>query len=278
MAKKKNALGLFEVISKNRDRNPDSEVTVPDWVKHPGQSGQEAQAPAVQEPAAGEPASPEAETETPAARDEVSASQAQAASAPVLPTTSTRTPRRPVETPKISDLPIWSTAGGRLTLSLNYVSCLVASMGVLLLIIAAFVLGRATAPDASPPATVKQPVVKRQPGKYYMVIETLADESDAAEAEANQIVKFCGANGEPAQVQLLPKIVNGKIVKGKGKLIVWSLTPFDSKTSEEVNAHARHVQNELGAKYAKTYGSKYSFNQTRKGKLAPVMFQYKKTP
>lgn len=152
-------------------------------------------------------------------------------------------------------------------LSLNYVTCLVASMGVLLLIIGAFVTGRMTASNSTPIAGGgRQAVVKRQVGKFYMVIETLKGRSPEARAEADRIVKFCGANGEPSEVQLL-----------RENLIVWSLTPFDSKNSEEVTAHALHVQNELGAKYARQYGSKYKFSQPKKnGKLVPVLYPYAK--
>ena len=258
--KKKNAMALFEVISKTRDKNPDSEVTVPDWIKPSGQSARQAQAPGAEEPAPHEPVSPEPETQTPAPPE--------TPSPPTLPTTSTWGPRRLSDAPKISDLPIWSTAGGRLTLSLNYVSCMVVSMGVLLLIIGAFVLGRMTASDPAPPARGGQPVVKREVGKYYLVIETLAGDTREARAEADRIVKFCNASGEPSQVQLLGR-----------NLIVWSLTPFDSAKSEEVIAHALFVQNELGAKYARKYGSKYKFVQPQKnGKLAPILYPYTKGP
>ena len=269
VAKKKKSVALFEVISKTRDKNPDSEVAVPDWIKPPGQSdqqNQEAQAPDAQGAAAREPVPPEPEAQGPASPDEVAAPEAP--SPPTLPTTSTWEPRRSSEAPKTSDLPVWSTAGGRLTLSLNYVSCLVVSMGVLLLIIGAFVLGRMTASDPAPPGRSGKPVVKRQVGKYYLVIETLAGKTREARAEAERIVKFCNANGEPSQVQLLGD-----------NLIVWSLTPFDSPKKEEVLAHALFVQNELGAKYARKYGSKYKFIQPQKnGKLAPDLYPYTKSP
>ena len=273
MAKKKNAMALFEVISKTRDKNPGSEVTVPNWMKpgHQDQAPQD-QAPDVEAPEAQEPAppEPEAQTQTPASQTEVASPEAEAPNAPALPTTSTWEPRRSPEGPKMSDLPMLSTDGGRLTLSLNYVSCMVVSMGVLLLIIGAFVLGRVTAPDSSPPAgaSTGKPVVKRQVGKYYLVIQTLDGRTPEARVEADRIVKFCSANSEPSEVKLLDK-----------NLIVWSLTPFDSAKSEEVIAHALFVQNELGAKYARKFGSKYKFIQPQKnGKLVPVLFPYTKQP
>ena len=251
-------MALFEVISKSRDKNPDSEVLVPNWVKPDQQDPQD------QEPAAPEPIAPEPEIETPAPQDEEAVSEAPAPSAPILPTTSTWEPRPASDAPKTSDLPVWSTDGGRLTLSLNYVSCLVVSTGVLLLIAGAFWLGRTTAPSPVIPGRTGQPVVKRQVGKYYMVIQTLDGFTTATMAEAKQIVKFCSANGEPSEVKQVGK-----------NLIVWSATPFDSRNSEEVIAHALFVQNELGVKYARKYGSKYKFRQPQKnGKLVPVMYPY----
>ena len=268
MAKKKNSMALFEVISKTRDKNPDAEVTVPNWIKSSSeQPDQETREPDVQESAVEEdPPCPEPEAQSGASLEEIAPSPPKAPPSPALQTTSTWEPHRSDDTPEKSDLPIWSTAGGRLTLSLNYVSCLVASTGILLLIITAFVLGRITASSVAPPVKTGQSVVKRQVGKYYMVIETLDGKTRQARAEADRIVKFCGENGEPAQVQLLGK-----------NLIVWSLTPFDSPKSEEVRAHALHVQNELGAKYARKYTSKYKFNQPEQnGKLVPIMYPYSK--
>jgi hypothetical protein len=273
VAKKKNSMALFEVISKTRDKNPDSEVSVPNWIKP--SSGQEDQEPEVQVPAVEAQDALdtlEPETQTPEPRqeeEEVATPKPETLISPTLQTTSTWEPRRSPEPPKSSDLPIWSTSGGRLILSLNYVTCLVASMGVLLLIIGAFVIGRMTASDSTPIAAGggrRQAVVKREVGKFYMVIETLKGRSPEARTEADRIVKFCNANGEPSQVQLLGQ-----------NLIVWSLTPFDAKNSEEVTAHALHVQNELGAKYTRQYGSKYKFSQPKKnGKLVPVLYPYTK--
>jgi hypothetical protein len=278
-------MALFEVISKNRDKNPDSEVIVPDWVKPGGQQAQvDAQPPEtpVQPPevpaevVAPEP-TPEPEPQGPVPLlEEVTPTR----EVPVLPTTSTWEPRPASESPGVSDLPIWSTVGGRLILSLNYVSCLVVSAGILLLILAAFLIGRATAPDAAPIVENAKSAIKRIPGKYYMVLQKFPDNSSTSRAEADRMVAFCdaSADGERADVRLIPKVVNGKIIKGKGSLIVWSATPFNSQTSEEVTAHALFIQNDLGAKYAQKYrSSKYKFTQPKKnGKLAPKMYMFKK--
>ena len=307
MPKKKNSMALFEVISKIRDKNPDSGVLIPEWVRPNQQDQQDQQAPAPLETKSPEPtpqkpapqaqAEPESTTyapaqdqieapetpETPEAPDAPETQETQetpeAPIRPVMQTTSTWEPRQ-TNAPETSEgLPIWSTNAGKLTLSLNYVSCMVVSMGVLLTIVAAFVLGRVTAPSGATPAQTKQTTVKRVAGKYYMMIAKLADEGEAAMAEANRMAAFCNANGEPADVKILPKVVNKKVVTGKGNLIVWSATPFDSPSDEEVIDHALFVQNELGAKYAKQYGLKDNkFIQPQKNrKPAPVLFPYKPT-
>ena len=286
MPKKKNSMALFEVISKTRDKNPDSEVVVPGWVK-PNQQDPQAQepqdtAPQEPEPQKPEPQAPVTAPKTPEApqasevTQDPEASEVTSTPAPAIQTTSTRTPRRPIERPETPEPPIWSTDGGRLTLSLNYVSCMVASMGLLLLIVGAFVLGYMTASPGATDAQSKQTVVKRVAGKYYMIISKLADESNASRAEANRMAAFCNANGEPAEVKLLPRVVNNKVVKGQGNLIVWSATPFDSPSGEDVSAHALSIQGVLGVKYAEKYGSNNKFIQPQKnGRLAPIMFEYK---
>jgi len=305
VAKKKNSMALFEVISKSRDKNPDAEVLVPGWVK--GQKEPEAPAPPVEEPAPqqteevepvetpsavvqpppAEPVAPEPEPQPePEQTFEPEPQAPETMEAPEPPMF--QPPTEPEPSPysaqteqtaddKPAETPIWSTDGARLTISLNYVSCLVASIGILFLIIGAFVLGRATAPSETIATPTSQATIKRQPGKYYMVIERFAGNGPEVRAEAKRVAEFCNANGEPAQVQLIPRVVNGKIVRGQGNLIVWSATAFDSPQSEEVSGHALFIQNELGAKYAKKYGSRYRFLQPqRNGKIAPTMYPYKK--
>jgi hypothetical protein len=334
VAKKKNSMALFEVISNTRDKNPDSEVIVPEWVR-PGyqeeqakkaqqaqqekqaeqekqaQQASEPQEPTAPEPVAPKPVVPKAPaptplipeppqkeqtelivpktvapktvvpepvdpepvvqapvTQAPAPQDDVDTTQ----EASPRPTTSTWEPRHHTnddapETPKTAGNPIWSTDGERLTLSLNYISCMVVSMGVLLVVVLAFFLGRMTASPETTPAKAQSTVIKREVGKFYMVIQTLSGGNTAAtRAEANRIADFCNKNGEPAEVKSL-----------RGNLIVWSARPFDSKVGEEVRGHALSLQNELGPKYANQYASKYRFAQPqRNGKLAPIMFPYTK--
>jgi hypothetical protein len=333
-------MALFEVISKTRDKNPDSEVIVPEWVRpgykppqDPAAEPQETEAaepepqkPVVQEPEPPKtvvpaPAAPEPAFQQPLLQQPV-APQPVAAPEPVAPqplvqqptateappqtliqeqvpdpitlpddededapaTTSTWEPRslgEPGETKtktKAETKPItWSTEDQRLTVSLNYLSCTVAAIGVLLLLVTTFVLGRITASPATTIAGAGGAAVQRESGKYYMVIERLPDRSSASMVEATRIAAFCNANNEPASVQRIPpgKTADGKPV-GQGYLIVWSGTPFDKKTGEEVRAHALKLQNELGLKYANQYGSKYKFAQPQKnGRVEPTLYLYK---
>ncbi|MBT3199611.1 MAG: hypothetical protein HN350_06810 [Phycisphaerales bacterium] len=326
MAKKKNSMALFEVISKTRDKNPDSEVIVPEWVR-PGYNKQPDEPTAAPEPApvespTPEPQAPEQVAPTapvqqpvePARLDESPPEpviQEPLLAAPAAPATVTPPPtvtpvtpepiaavspepivtpepvvavspepmttasawQEPVgedtpqttNTPKNSGIPIWNTDGERLTLSLNYVSCMVASIGLLLLLAVAFVTGRMTASPAAPVAA-KPVVIQRELGKYYMVIETLPGRGAGAQAEAKRIADFCIKNGEPAEVKAL-----------NNNVIVWSATPFDTASSEAVSAHARRIQNDLGVKYDKLHASGYKFIQPQKnGKIAPKMYVYQK--
>ena len=57
-----------------------------------------------------------------------------------------------------AEQPTLSTAGGRLRLSLNYASCTVALVGLVLLLIVVFVLGRASVRSATAHTTSRMTV------------------------------------------------------------------------------------------------------------------------
>jgi len=248
VAKKKDSVALFEVISKSRDKKPDSELAVPGWAKPAAQGDQ---APEALEQVELVEQEQEQEQET---------DETQTPPPVTLQTTSTRQPRTAPVSPDRGPIPIWDTADGRLTLSLNYVSCMVAAMGILLLVIASFVVGRMTVSTASLPVET----AKWQVGKFYLVIETLEGRSQQARKEADRMVEFCKANNEPCAVQRLDQ-----------NLIVWSMTPFDSPDGELAKAHALKIQDELGAKYQKEYGTKYKFSQQKDGAFNPEFWPYK---
>ena len=116
------------------------------------------------------------------------------------------------------------------------------------------------------PGLAPKEVMTREIGKFYMVVQILPGRGEAAMAEAKRIARFCNDNNEPAEVKLL-----------NNNFIVWSATPFDAKSGENVIKHALKLHNELGPKYAAKYGSSYRFAQPqRNGLLAPLMYQYTK--
>lgn len=313
MPKKKNSMALFEVISKTRDKNPDSEVIVPGWIR-PGQKDQEPQTPAPQSDAPVEPVeptpvetpqkAPEPESSTPLLEEasqkqnatdeevqqpviqefkspepaETTASGPADAPAPqpkpapkpmtsaTLATPTRQTPS--TATPGTDNPPLWSTEGGKLTLSLNYVSCTVAAMVLLFLIVTAFVIGRVTGGADQTVEPVNPLTIARKVDKFYMVIQTLPNMSAEAKTEADRIAWFCNLNGEPATVQKIP----GRTA-ASSYLIVWSATPFDKETGPDVTKHAQMLQDKLGVKYAEKYESEYKFTQPEEeGKLTPKMY------
>jgi hypothetical protein len=266
VTKKKDSVALFEVISKSRQKRGDSDLGVPGWIEPPEAPRQQAEKPSV--PARQAAAIPQA-------------------------------PSRPVE-------PAIGVVGGRLTVSLNYVSCMVIAMGLLVLLLAAFWLGRATGGAAKgepteagvagftegqstggsiteggtrpPPSTGHQKatdvtrsaefhlpvtrVPKRVSGKYYLVIESIKKNTDAAtqktnREEADRIIEFCKQKGEPSELRSM-----------KGRFIVWSLTPHDSSESEAALRHARFIQDNLGKEYFEKYKT-YKFLHTKNGKFTP---------
>ena len=247
MARKKDSVALFEVISKSRDKHAESDMSVPRWI-----TGSE------------EPEKPAAPEERPRVEPDRA-----------VPTI--RKPHGPAE-------PMFATSGGRLRVSLNYLSCTIIVLGLVLALAGAFVLGRATAP-ASPvekpgkttpgagqvkgtPREARRPVTRmpqRVSGKYYLVIESLKGKSAKDLAEAKRIAEFCKQNGEPAEVRSMGT-----------RYIVWSLTAFDSPRSEAAIRHARSIQDNLGKEYFNPAKNRnYKFLQMKDGKFDPYYLPYR---
>lgn len=236
MAKKKNSVALFEVISKSREkRERQEEVRVPDWVA--GEAGG---------------ADPEAAAE-PDARD-------------VAP------PPAAEYAPAIGDAEI--APAPRLELSLGYPACVAIVAGVLVLLAAAFLLGRHSAPAALPEGddgqvsagvgAGKAPAAPaRVKGKYYLVIQQLPGKSAKDLADARKIARFCIDLREPVQ-----------IIAAARYYYVWSLRPFDSEQDTEAWAFAQKIER-LGRKYHEKHGD-YEFLQRkrRSGPLEPFLRKY----
>ncbi len=182
-----------------------------------------------------------------------------------------------IETQRRFAGPLISTGAGRLVLSLDVIASLAIVSGLIVLLIAAFWLGRVTGPDSpsdpgsgglppvntevlniageTPNSSVPKPAVSsRILGKHYLVIESLAGFSDTDRADAGKIVGFLASQGEKADI--------GKTtVAGKQVYVIWSLRPMDSPTSDEAVNFAEKIES-LGKQYQVQFG-KYRFQQRR---------------
>lgn len=160
---------------------------------------------------------------------------------------------------------------------------LLGCVGVLL--VAAFVIGRVTAPPAAvpsggeasdgnalagtgtpPPPLNLSPAHKpdppvattsgqRDPGRYYLIIESLKGKSQDDFREAERILDFCRSRDIPADMVLMGD-----------RLAIWSLLGFRSDTSPEALRHARQVE-DIGKEYFKEHRT-YKFLQ-RKSENGP---------
>lgn len=172
-----------------------------------------------------------------------------------------------------------STVPGRLRLSLNYVSCMVAAFGLVVLLSLAFWMGRASVGWSSQataglagtsdgagrspagPAAVVAQAPRRVAGKWYMVIQDLRGAAETNKAEAVRIVSYLKNEfGIPAEVR-----------RYAGRYVVWSFKPFDSRDGQDVRDYAGKIE-KIGQRYFKKY-STYRFSQRHNGKLDPWMLK-----
>jgi len=241
--KKKDSIALIEAIARAREKRGKAGMAVPGWMA-PG---------APESAAAQEAAGPES------AAAQVAEHPAPAAHRPIQVPPAARPPAEPIV----------STIPGRVRLSLSYVTCAVAAGGVVLLLAAAFLAGRLSAPRG-PAAPGDSPVTPagvgttdtgdagpadaeaaRVEGKHYLVIQGLQGSSEAHKAEAFRIARFCQDNGMPATVNSLRS----------GSIIVWSLTPFDSPTDAAARQFVARAE-QLGEQYFRQHRT-YDFKQGR---------------
>jgi len=176
-------------------------------------------------------------------------------------------------------------------LSLNYGSCVVVAVGLVLLLAGAFALGRRTRPrgvtdgpadvagtdaGATPAGLVGADAVapaarpQRVSGKYYLIIQNLRGGGEAERKEGERIVAFCAERGEQATVEWFKNPRTGKAF-----LAVWSLTPFQSASGKENTAHAEWIET-IGRKYFEKHRT-HSFQQ-RLSKDGPLQPTYVKAP
>jgi hypothetical protein len=183
--------------------------------------------------------------------------------------------------------------GDRLRLSLDYVSCAVAVLGLIALLVISFALGywagtgrapsegraAGTLSDRTPfgkhvlgghapsgGAGTTRPTGTasgRVKGKWYLVIQGLAGVTGADLDEAARIVAFCSAKGQPATIARYTSRQTGR-----QRYIVWSLKGHDAPTSEEAKQHAVTVE-ALGKEYFNRHKT-YDFRQRKSdGKFDP---------
>lgn len=239
MAKRKNSPALFEVISRSRESQSQSGLRVPTWMGGEADEQQSDQQPA-----------PEA-------------AQQQAPPKQVAQPEPSRTRAKTYE-PQHEQA--FSTAEGRLRVSLNYSTAIVLGVAVVLLLAAAFAIGRATAGSGGAEAATagqsgtggteqkqqiadpRGPVIQREPGKHYLVIWD-ADANAGLDSQANRIAAFFTDEGEQAEVYTLKDSQSGGEF-----LAVWSAAGFDRRDSQAAENYKRKIQ-QLGQKYRQEHGN-----------------------
>lgn len=184
---------------------------------------------------------------------------------------------------------------GRICLSINFVTAGVVVLIIFTLLLGAFVLGKKTASPSGeaapagsvgesstvqpkpllpssesvisklPDGPVEAPPLKRDPKRYYLIIETLKGKTDEDYDNADKIINFCAARGLPSELVENPK----------GRYAVWCLLGFRLRASDEALQHARNVEligKEFFAKH-KTY--RFMQRNRKGGKFRPF-FKYGK--
>ena len=291
--KKKNSMALFEVLTGGQQSTRKRSLSVPDWMKRRSDAAEQDASP--QRPPPIDDVS--ADGEQPDRFETVEAVREQSVEAPsavvaeaadadetddasaydVVESRRYEAVDEPDGLETSADRPAISVADGRVTLSLNYVSCAVAGMGLVLLVVLAFMLGRSSVsrPVADEPpgagaraglAVGKSP--HRRPragrparisGKHYLVIQQFGGRSPGEKADAEAVVAYC----EAVRGDLATVMDDGK------QYLVLSGKPFDSNRSAEALEYAADVH-ALGRRYKADENSKYDFNQMdRQGRLDP---------
>ena len=172
---------------------------------------------------------------------------------------------RKVELSSPRPAPMVSTEGGRLRLSLNYVSALVGIVAVALLMVLAFWIGRwsvhapagGATDTGADTANIAGQLQKqftpatpsRVPGKYYLVIQGLQGMTQQKLQDAEDIVRWLKGYETAAEIRELAKYK---------QYIVWSLQGFESSDSAEAMGFVETIEL-LGRRYKADKGGKYDF-------------------
>lgn len=341
MAKKKNSMALFEVLSQDSAR---PKMGVPEWMQH---APDEAETPPADETrvenetddttSEADPTLPDenVEPETPAGEtDETAARQTELPAeriAPAVPNAdddnlyenanenandtenaidvdepttgpvacpapmhrpleatatpepapaSIPVPHRPTYQPtwkRAEDVePSFSRRGNELRIHIGMLAAMFWVGVILIVVVASFVLGRLTAPDAAPSGPENKEDMKavgdgniarsghRDATKQYLLIQQLESNTAADRAQANQIITFCRARSLPAD-----QITIQSRAGGPKRIAVWSLRGYSDKKSPEAIAHVQAVET-AGQAYYNKYGRyRFSHRNATTGAIKP---------
>ncbi len=241
MARKKDTTALFEVISKARETQHQAGFTVPTWM--------------------GTDKQPEDKEDK--VKSEPPPKSKPAVSRPVMSTGE----------------PMVSIDGGRLRISLSQKASLAATIGMVVLLVAVFVLGRATAGGKVETGGMDNVAgtnnhgtpAKYQPvaGKYYLLIQKMNSNSTLDKNEAAYVVNYLKEKSHLDAWVANIKDSNGDIPA------IFAAEEFDSDRITPAVENTALLFEEACAEYKRNNRTKYPFTQPRvNGKIKPKLLPY----
>jgi hypothetical protein len=265
VAKRKDSIALFEVITKRRS---DANLSVPPWMGVKGTAGAE-------EPAAAPPAQAAAQPAAPGAASRAWSSLASGAGGQLtLKLSYTHLLLAAAVLALVVIVSVW--AAYRLGLASSPAKPPQANAPLTTKVpLGQYVVGenagvaksKSGSPAPAAAAGTPAPMATRVPGKYYLVIQSIPGGGKAQMDEAGQIAAWCTANGEPATAA-----VYSQPKASKQWSIVWSLRPFGSPLGADAQEYGKKIET-LGRTYKAKY-KKYDFRQQNGGKFDPWFVKY----
>ncbi|MBS3734152.1 MAG: hypothetical protein KGY99_04425 [Phycisphaerae bacterium] len=285
MTRKKDSVSLFEVIAKGRSNRPQAGMDVPAWMD------QQDTAP----PAGGEPAGEDSFADVPDERETPPPPSAQYASDGGAPARASGSvsPYAPVW-----NEPTIARDGNRIRVAVTDATAVLVALGLVGVIVLAFLVGRWTKGSHDGPAEAGMTVTtgdeqtsdKRQGagggtrgahrivGKYYLVVQDLReyrpDSANAREqSEAEEKLDAASDIQDWLAERGIRTTLNTTGPDGQKRLVVWSTQAFDSPRSEAAKRFARTIE-DLGRRYmASNPERRYDFRQRRDGQFDPMFIK-----